>query len=138
MPTTTDLLQKIYTAYREKRLDDVLALFSDDFRFTLHLPQGTIPGAGIPNNKAETAAMLQSFIDTYDFLDYDPDEIQISPDGEHATASPLIRYRHKASGQVIQTRLSHFWSVREGKARSLDEYHDTARVEAFLARVATQ
>ena len=136
MQTGSELLKAIYTAYREKRLSDALALLGDDFRMTVHLPPGTIRGAGIPLNKTQTADLLSDFINTYDFLDYDPGDIDISPDGAHATASPLIRYRHKATGQVIQTRLSHFWSLRGGRALSLDEYHDTARVEAFLSKVA--
>ena len=49
MPTSTAaLLQALYTAYREKRLADVLAHLSDDFRFTLHLPSDAMPGAGAP------------------------------------------------------------------------------------------
>lgn len=137
MQTGRELLTAIYTAYREKRLADTLALLSDDFRMTVHLPPGTIPGAGLPHNKAQTAGLLETFIKTYDFLDYDPGDIDVAPDGTHATASPLIRYRHKATGQVIQTRLSHFWSLSGGQATSLDEYHDTARIEAFLSKVAT-
>jgi hypothetical protein len=50
MPGSTPaLLQSIYTAYREKRLADVLALFADDFQFTLHLPTESLPGAGAPS-----------------------------------------------------------------------------------------
>ena len=136
MQSGSELLTAIYTAWREKRLADTLAFLTDDFRMTVHLPPGTIEGAGLPHDKAQTADLLGNFISTYDFLDYEPGDIDVSPDGAHATASPLIRYRHKESGQVIQTRLSHFWSLRGGQAASLDEYHDTARIQAFLSKVA--
>jgi ketosteroid isomerase-like protein len=135
MQSIEELLRTIYTAYREKRLDDALAHLADDFRFTLHLPKETIPGAGSPVGKAEASVMFQGFMDSYDFLAYDPGDISVSPEGDRATASPAIRYRHKATGNTIEARISHFWNFRGGKALSLDEYHDTARIMAFLATI---
>jgi ketosteroid isomerase-like protein len=64
--STPALLQTIYTAYREKRLADVLALLTDDFQFTLHLPAESLPGAGAPHGKADTAKLLEGLIATYD------------------------------------------------------------------------
>ena len=130
---TIAMLEAIYTAYREKRLADVLDHLASDFRFTLHLPPAAMPGAGAPQDKQRTEAMLQAFIDTYDFLAYDPGTILV--EGEQATARPLIRYRHKATGEVIETRLAHLWVVRHGKAVELDEYLNVGRVQAFLAKV---
>jgi ketosteroid isomerase-like protein len=133
MQSIQELLRTIYSAYREKRLADAIAHLADDFRFTLHLPKDTVPGAGAPANKAEATAMFQGFMDTYDFLAYDPGDITVSAEGDKATASPTIRYRHKATGKIIETRISHFWNFRNGQALTLDEYHDTARIKAFLA-----
>jgi len=133
MQGTEELLRTMYSAYREKRLADALAHLADDFRFTLHLPRDAVPGAGAPVGKAEAAAMFQSFMDTYDFLAYEPGDITVSAEGDRAAASPAIRYRHKRSGNIIEARISHFWNFRDGKARSLDEYHDTARIQDFLA-----
>ena len=79
MPGSTPaLLQSIYTAYREKRLADVLALLTDDFQFTLHLPAESLPGAGAPHGKADTAKLLEGLIATYDFLD-----VRAGPDHGH-------------------------------------------------------
>ena len=133
MQSIEQMLSTIYTAYREKRLADALAHLADDFRFTLHLPKDAVPGAGIPVSKAEARAMFQYFMDAYDFLAYEPGDISVSPDKAGATASPAIRYRHKETGKVIEARISHFWSLRDGKAVTLDEYHNTARIMAFLA-----
>lgn len=136
MQSIEELLRTIYAAYGAKRLDVALSHFADDFHFTLHLPKDAIPGAGAPINKAEARAMFQSFMDTYDFLSYEPGPIIVSPDGDKATATPAIRYRHKATGNVIETRISHFWHFRDGKVLLLDEYHDTARIQAFLAKLS--
>ena len=74
MPGSTPaLLQAIYTAYREKRLADVLALLTDDFQFTLHLPAESLPGAGAPHGKADTAKMyFKAALGRDPLVDLDP------------------------------------------------------------------
>ena len=83
-----------------------------------------------PRSKAEAALLFQGFINDYDFLAYDQGPIIVT--GDHATSQPQIRYRHKKTGKVIETRLNHTWHVKDGKARTLDERHDVARVQAFM------
>jgi ketosteroid isomerase-like protein len=131
---TAVLLQAIYSAYREKRLADVVANFSDNFRFILHLPEDVVPGGDRPRNKAETAELMQSFIDAYDFLAFDPGPIIVVED--RATAQPHIRFRDKRTGKVLETKLSHAWRVAGGKATELEERHDVAKLKAFLKSVA--
>lgn len=132
---TEALLLAIYAAYRDQRLDEVLPRLTDDFRFTLHLPADAMPGAGVPHGKAETAALLAGLIATYDFLMYEPGPIMVT--GDRCAVQPRIRYRHKATGETIETTLGHFWRVRDGKAAALDEYHDVDRMRTHLAKVAT-
>jgi ketosteroid isomerase-like protein len=136
MPPTSipALLQTIYTAYREKRVADALAHVADDFRLTIHLPADAMPGAGVPHGKADAARLLEGLIATYDFLMYEPGPIMVT--GEEAAVRVRIRYRHKATGEVIETTLGHFWRVRDGKAVQLDEHHDVQGVLSFLSKVA--
>ena len=136
MPTnTTALLQSLYAAYREKRLADVLANFTDDFRFTIHLPAASLPGAGTPHGKADTAKLLEGLIlAAYDILMYEPGPIMVT--GDQAAVRVRTRFRHKATGEVIETTLGHFWRMRDGKAAQLDEYHDVQHVVSFLSKVA--
>lgn len=127
---TAALLHAIYTAYREKRLADVLSHLDESFRFVIHLPEDTLPGGDKPRNKAETREILQHLMDTYDFLSYDPGPI-IATEGR-ATVQPHIRFRDKKSGKVIETKLSHVWRFNGAKAAELEERHDTAKVAAFV------
>src|SRR5205823_2516181 len=128
------LLQAVYVAYREKRLADVLPHLTDDFRFTLHLPTAAMPGAGTPHGKADTAKLFEGIITAYDFLAYEPGPIMVT--GDQAAVRVRIRFRHKTTGEVIETTLGHFWRIRDGKAAQLDEYHDVEHVLAFLSKVA--
>jgi ketosteroid isomerase-like protein len=127
---TTTLLQAIYKAYREKRLADVLSYLSDDFRLVVHLPEDAFPGGDRPRTKAESALLFQGFLSDYDFLAYDQGPIIVMPDS--ATTKPQIRYRHKKTGKVLETRLNHTWWIADGKATALEERHDVPRVLAFL------
>ena len=127
---TTTLLQAIYKAYREKRLAEVLSYLGDDFRLVVHLPEAAMPGGDRPRSKAESALLFQGFLNDYDFLAYDHGPIIVA--GDRATAQPQIRYRHKKTGKVIETKLAHAWWVRDGKAVLLEERYDVAQVQAFL------
>jgi ketosteroid isomerase-like protein len=136
MPTgTAALLQDLYAAYREKRLADVMARLTDDFRFTLHLPAESVPGAAAPHDKAETLEMFKGILAAYDILLYEPGPIMVT--GDQAAVRVRIRYRHKATDAVIETTLGHFWRVRDGKAAQLDEYHNVQHVLSFLNKVAS-
>lgn len=131
---TPALLRAVYTAYREKRLADVLVHLSDDFRFTLHLPAEALAGAGAAHDKASAARLFEGIIADYDFLRYEPGPIRVT--GDTAGVQPRIHYRHKATGKEIETTLVHVWRIRGDKATALDEYVDIPGVASYLAEVA--
>jgi ketosteroid isomerase-like protein len=131
---TAALLHALYTAYREKRLADVMAHLDPDFRFVVHLPEAALPGGAKVRNLAETREILQHLIDTYDFVAYDPGPIIAS--AGRATVQPRIRFRDKKSGKLLETQLSHVWRFRDGKAAELEEHHDVPKILAFMKSVA--
>ena len=48
------------------------------------------------------------------------------------TTQPQIRYRHKKTGKMLETRINHTWWIADGNATALEERHDVPRVLAFL------
>jgi ketosteroid isomerase-like protein len=133
---TATLLQAIYKAYRENRIAEMLAYLDDDFRYVMHLPEWVIPGGDKPRNKAETAATIEYVKATYDFLSYDPGPI-IATD-HRATVQPQIHLRDKRTGNELETKLTHTWRVRNGKAVELDEHHDVEKVAAFVKSLSPE
>jgi ketosteroid isomerase-like protein len=127
-------LQAIYQAYREKRLADILPHLDEDFRFVVHLPEDALPGGDAPRDKAQAAELVQQLMDNYDFLAYDPGPIIAA--GNQVTAQPLVRFRDKRTGKVLETRLGHTWQIRDGKFVALDERHDVERIRAFFKSLA--
>jgi ketosteroid isomerase-like protein len=128
------LLRAIYTAYREKRLADLMTLLDPEFRFVVHLPEAALPGGNKVRNLAETREILEHLIDTYEFVAYDPGPIIVS--AGRATVQPQIRFRDKKSGKLLETQLSHAWRFKDGKASELEERHDVAKILAFLKSAA--
>jgi ketosteroid isomerase-like protein len=127
---TTTLLRAIYKALRERRLADAISYLADDFRLVVHLPEDAMPGGNRPRSKAESTLLFQSFLNDYDFVAYDHGPIIVA--GDRAITQPQIRYRHKKTGKVLDTKLMHTWSVKDGKAVALEESYDVPVVQAFL------
>jgi ketosteroid isomerase-like protein len=44
-------------------------------------------------------------------------------------------YRHRDSGEVLSGRFRHVMRVENGLIRRVDEFHDRAKVEAFMRLV---
>ena len=129
---TAALLQEIYRCYREKRLADVVELLSDDFKFTAQLPDD-IDDAIRPRSRAETAILVHKFMDQYDILAFETGPIIVT-DGVASTQAD-VKFRHKKSGKVLETRFIHDWRVTDGKASELAQRHDLEQLKAFLRSV---
>ena len=46
-----------------------------------------------------------------------------------------MKFRHKKSGKVLETRFIHDWRVADGKASELSQRHDLEQLKAFLRSV---
>ena len=124
-----NLLQAIYQNYREKRLADVLALLSEEFKLTVSLPDDLPSEQLRARSKAETALLVHSFLDQYDVLVFEPGEIEVA--GEMVTARPTVEFRHKKSGRILQTQFTHTWHIADGRATRLHQNHDADKLRAY-------
>jgi ketosteroid isomerase-like protein len=130
---TAVLLQNIYKCSREKRLADVLDLLSDDFKFIAHLPDDPIDAGKRPRSRAETALLVHQFMEQYDILAFEPGPIIVTDDV--ATAQADVKFRHKKTGKVLETKFVHDWRVADGKAQALEQRHDVEKLKAFFLSV---
>ena len=131
---TRAIVEALYGAWRARDLPSMLTLMADDIVFALHIPADVVPIGGETKGKVAVAAALQGLLDAYEFVAYDPSPVDI--DGSKATAEVQFRYRCKATGEIIDSRMRHQWVVDGGKAERLDEWHDLPKVRAFFDRVA--
>lgn len=126
---TAALLQNIYRCYREKRLAEAVALFSDDFRFKAHLADDPFDPLR-PRSRAELTLLAHKFLEEYEILALDPETITVA-DGV-ASAQLRAVFRHKKSDKVIETTFQHDWRFADGKVRELHQHHDEEHWLAFV------
>jgi hypothetical protein len=99
------LLQNIYRCYREKRLADVVALLSDDFKFTAQLPDD-VDGGRRSRSRAETAILVHKFMEEYDILAFDTGPIIVTDN--LASAQAQVKFRHKRTGPAKSSKRASF------------------------------
>jgi ketosteroid isomerase-like protein len=127
-------IRQLYNSYYSKDLDSVAAFLPDGFQFRMNLPGGSIPGASQDLDRASSLELFRNLIDSYEFI-----AINVGPvmtDGQRAFVQPHIHYRHKLTGEHIETTLMHVWTLAEGKPVRLEEFHDVDRTLSHLARIA--
>ena len=124
------LLQNIYKCYREKRLADMLELFDDNFRMIVTLPEDAPADERRPRSKAETAILTHKFLEEYDVLEFEPESLVVA-DGVISTMT-RARFRHRRTGNILDTTFEQTWRIADGKAVQLEQSHDVQTLAAFM------
>jgi ketosteroid isomerase-like protein len=111
-------------------LGGTIARFSPDGVYALHIAEDLLPFGGETKGRDNFAAALRSMRTDWDYLVFRPTQVK--------AAGPVVRmqvefmYRHRASGEVLSGRFRLVAQVEDGLVTRLDEYHDRAKVEAFM------
>jgi ketosteroid isomerase-like protein len=111
-------------------LDAAMACVASDGVFRLRLP-GDMTAQG----REAIAAALEGSREGFEPILYRPFSL--------VTAGDIVRfqvefmYRHRASGEVLSGRLRMVMRVEDGAIVRADEFHDHAKVQAFLRLAAT-
>ncbi|HWK40175.1 MAG TPA: nuclear transport factor 2 family protein [Hyphomicrobium sp.] len=130
------LLYEIYRSFREKRLADIVDRLSDDFKFRAELPHTSPEERLRPRSRAEIALMAHQSMAQFDILRFEPGPITVT--GDIASADTDVKFRHKKSGKVLETRFQHVWRIADGKACALEQQHDLAALTAFAASIESE
>lgn len=128
------VVEACYASWAAKDLEAVLACFSDDVVYTMHLPQELMPFAGETRGKDAMAPRLKMIIDGFDFLEYRPKFY--SDDSSVFHSQVRYRYRHKKTGYEIEGTMRHIWHVDGDQVVQLEEFHDSPRLQAFFELLA--
>ena len=71
-------------------------------------------------------------MEQFDFVVFDTSDLLI--ERNRAAAEVPIHYRHRESGAPFESTKANFWTLEDGWPVKLTEYHDIARVQAFVPR----
>jgi ketosteroid isomerase-like protein len=128
------IVRGMHEAYARRDLGDVLTYLADDIVFALHIDRDLAPFGGVSIGKAAVVRRCSMILQQFDMLDYSV--VSLSIEGDEARALISFHYRHQASGEDIEGHMRHVMWLRDGSIARLNEYHDRARVEAFLRLVS--
>ena len=134
MTKTETVLSDIYDAWRSQDLDRLATYLPNDFSHVVYIPAEVHPLGGVCNGKQAVLARLGLIAAEFDFLRFDTSDLMIHKD--RASVKIPIRYRHRRTGIVLETKVANFWTFEEGWPVKLSEYHDIARIQAFAAKLA--
>jgi ketosteroid isomerase-like protein len=131
--TTESILGDIYDAWRAQDLDWLASYLPNDFCHVMHLPVGLYPAGGSRTGKQRVMERWRSVIPTFEVLRFDTSNLLINKNS--AAAEIIMQYRHRQSGEVLDTTKANFWAFEAGWPVKLTEYYDVAAIEAVTARL---
>ena len=124
------LVKRCYDAWDKKDLDSLMACCVPDAVYQIHVPTDILRFAGRHDGIDEIRACLATILAEYVFLAFAVDWIRGS--GDTVRARVLYYYRHPVTGDQFDAGFRHVWHVADGQITRVDEYHDVARLKAFL------
>ena len=124
------LVRRCYDAWDRKNIDDLMACCAPDAVYQVHVPGDVLRFGGRHEGCAAIRACLEVILAEYDFLAFAVDWIRGA--GDTVRARVLYYYRHPVTGDQFDAGFRQVWRVSEGRVAQVDEYHDVARLKAFL------
>ena len=131
--TMETILGDIYDAWRAQDLDWLASYLPDDFYHVMHIPAGLYPEGGVCEGKHRVIERWRSVMPTFEVLRFDTSNLLLNKNS--AAAEIGMQYRHRPSGEVLDTTKANFWSFEAGWPVKLTEYYDVASIEAVTARL---
>jgi ketosteroid isomerase-like protein len=132
--STEMVLREIYDAWRAQDLDWLASYLPDNFCHVVHIPTVVHPLGGISKGKQASLERLRIITVDFDFLKFDTSELTI---GKNRAAVEIpVHYRHRQTGVPLESIFVNFWTLEKDCPVKLTEYHDVARIRAFVKDVA--
>lgn len=107
----------------------------DDFVYALYISETALPCGGETRGKDNVRAVLYTMLAEFDYLRYEPEIVAV--EGDIVRASIAFVYHHRRTGEDLSGTKRMVLQLKGGLIARIDEYHDAARVEAFM-RLAAQ
>lgn len=114
-------------------LDTAFTLLHDDCEYSLHLSDDLIAIGGVKIGKATIEPALRQIREVFEYLVWRP--IKISERDASVRVQLEFLYRHIPSGELLGGNCRFLIKVDGGLITRVEEFHDRAKVEAFLRLV---
>jgi ketosteroid isomerase-like protein len=124
------IITRFNQAWEDNDIEAALAFIADDAVYVLHVAETALPFGGETRGKSAIRAAFTGMRSDFDYILYRP--FPMSGAGETLHGQVEFIYRHRASGEELSGRFRLVWTMRNGLIVRCEEYHDAARIEAFM------
>lgn len=107
----------------------------EDFVYALYISETALPYGGETRGKDNVRAVLYAILAEFDYLRYEPEIVAV--EGNAVRTSVAFVYHHRRTGENLSGTKRMVFQLADGLVTRIDEYHDAAKVEAFM-RLAAQ
>jgi ketosteroid isomerase-like protein len=132
-PTPIEVVKEFNTAWAQGNTEDAIAYLAEDAAYALHISGDVLSHGGEHIGREKIATVLRTIREEFEYILYRP--LQLTADGDTVRYQVEFMYRHRASGEVLNGRFRMVMQVTDGLILRADEYHDRAKVEAFMRLV---
>jgi ketosteroid isomerase-like protein len=132
MPVLTPLevVTSFNRAWAVGDVDTAMRHVAEDGVYALYISGELLPHGGETAGRDNIAVALHQVRVDFDYLLYRP--LQLKAKDDVVRFQVEFMYRHRLSGEILSGRLRFVMRVRDGVIVRADEYHDRAKVEAFM------
>ena len=116
-------------------IDAALVCFAPGAVHVLHVSETALAFGGETVGHAAIRARFLAMHDQFEYLLYRP--MNFRAEGDVVRGTVEFMYRHRASGEILSGQSRKVLTVRGGLITRFDEYHDAARIEAFMRLFGT-
>ncbi len=114
-------------------IDGALAFIAGDAEYEVHISPEVLPYGGTATGRDAIETTLRCMRTEWEYILYRP--FALANDGNIVRFQVEFMYRHRDSGEVLVGRFRFVMRVEDGLIRRVDEFHDRAKVEAFMRLV---
>ena len=107
----------------------------EDFVYALYISETALPYGGETRGRDNVRAVLYAILAEFDYLRYEPEIISV--EGDVVRVAATFVYHHRRTGEDLSGTKRMVFQLSDGRIARIDEYHDAAKVEAFM-RLAAQ
>lgn len=128
--TPAEVVRQFNKAWAEGDLAAAMRWVAEDSVYALYISGELLPAGGETVGRANIEAVLRQVRLDFEYLLYRP--LNLKANGAVVRYQVEFMYRHRRSGETLSGRFRLVMRVKDGLIVRADEYHDRAKVEAFL------
>ena len=125
-----ELVKRIYLAFAQGQIEEMLQMFSDDLDFQHPMPQSIWPWAGSRHGRQGLAEFFAGLSETLEYERLEPHQFIAQDDSVAVVLSERTLVR--ATGVFFEISEVHLFKLKNDKVVQLTIFEDTAPIIAAL------